>query len=432
MDLNNVHTIPAEYMERFLVGLYAPDRTGNICFTHALNNHDFDALPRLLASLHDHVNKIAKEIHSSSAYADIPHRDQLFASDSTPERPSLAYRYVVSQRNTEGVDAVTITVIMKRMDLMNMFIEAGANIHGRYDLSLHHNLLSIACLFFPDAIPVLVRLGVDANAMLGKLTPMGLAVTHDHVEAVERLLEAGVDPNDSDALMHTRLIYVAVRSGNYEIVKCLLDWFCQQIKPDFVPFDVDVRRVIADTRAFPEVEVEDPDNPPYPDQETYDETPALVLIHPELLEADKHVDRDSVPVDELLEKLDLHSCVELALEQQDIMMSWVLGWYGGVFHANDLLAKEVDQVMELGKYPPEWEGLVAMQTYMTYHKEGFGAALVAPEENFTDEELLTVFKKYWRESFPDKPLKLDDQALLQGLHKMVEEDGLQSIMPPKK
>ena len=143
------------------------------------------------------------------------------------------------------------------VETIRALIARGADVHAREELRGQTALMWAAVSGNADAITELVAAGADVHARsttppkpnqaqgrgawqppkeggwrseekpYGALTALAFASRRGHVDAVEALLDAGGDVNDSSVVMHdeppTPAITLAVANGHYELASYLLD-----------------------------------------------------------------------------------------------------------------------------------------------------------------------------------------------------------------
>jgi ankyrin repeat protein len=122
---------------------------------------------------------------------------------------------------TVGVTPIFRTIEKKQMAILKLLLKKGACVG--YDPSGSSTPLHAASGNWPDAIPVLLEAGADANAKstTGR-TPLMQAAYGNQIPAMDHLIEAGANLEDRDKEGTTALI-LAARAGKAEVLEWLLD-----------------------------------------------------------------------------------------------------------------------------------------------------------------------------------------------------------------
>ena len=126
--------------------------------------------------------------------------------------------------DVEAVDTVGCTPLMNavmqdRAGVLRLLIEAGADLEHVGDEEI--SALTMAVIYDrPELIDVLVAAGAEVDRELGGMTALDSACKQGKARVVERLLEAGADPNH-EAMIRVNSKQFALQGGHGHIANML-------------------------------------------------------------------------------------------------------------------------------------------------------------------------------------------------------------------
>jgi len=345
IDLKNLTTIPKNVMAPFLSGHFTIDSMSRHAVHHAIITKDLARLQQLITDLHDHVNAIAHKLQAENAFPDLPHRDSILAADSSPAKPSLAFKYVISLRDTDGLCPLVHCYPHNQLAEARVLVEAGADIEGVYNVGIPLTPVMVACnMGLTDICMMLLERGVNAEIMLEDKCLLYLAVVNNNATVVRWLLERGVSPAAADEAQGYALVNAAVYMGNTEIVKAFLDYYCKQMNGEYVPVDFSKGEGVCDVVLKEEVRKEE--------DLTEDEAKEMDAAAAEAKESEmKEKTAEDDDGEEIIEKLvlvqkspmipdlssmcDLNGMLMIALDRGDDAMGELLARYGAMMEYDE-------------------------------------------------------------------------------------------------
>ena len=130
---------------------------------------------------------------------------------------------------TGDITAMVFAVMLGRMEICNVLIDAGADVNiktsGGLTL-LHHGALSSGD--YKDVVELLIAKGLDVNAKCTSYgeskdaTPLHAAAGKGNVAVVEVLIKNGAEVNSRAAYNSYIPLHIAARDGHLEVAKILI------------------------------------------------------------------------------------------------------------------------------------------------------------------------------------------------------------------
>ena len=139
-------------------------------------------------------------------------------------RSLLQQKADVNQSQSDGTTALHWAVRQDRLDMVNLLIEAGANVKAANRLGVTPLLL--ACINGnAAAIEALLKAGADANGVVSELgeTPLMMAARTGNSDAVKVLLSHGANVNSRESSLGETALMFATAEGHPSIVRTLVE-----------------------------------------------------------------------------------------------------------------------------------------------------------------------------------------------------------------
>jgi ankyrin repeat protein len=150
--------------------------------------------------------------------------DAAMKGDIALVRSLLQQKAEVNQSQVDGTTALHWAVRQDRLDMVNLLIEAGADVKAATRFGVTPLLL--ACVNGNGAtIEAVLKAGVDANAVLSELgeTPLMMAARTGNSDSVNVLLSHGADVNARESSMGETALMWAAAEGHASIVRMLVE-----------------------------------------------------------------------------------------------------------------------------------------------------------------------------------------------------------------